>query len=132
MSDTELDPKEIASIKRLLGDLSDSVKQLQDAETSRQKSAAKEEVKEDENALKNYAKAHGISLADAEEAISNVKRSRQKSEMKEILKELIAESGDEIFGSDEPEPEEKEEEKKEEKPDTAPVGGAHWTDRRMF
>jgi hypothetical protein len=133
-----LPPDQLAGITKRLEELGAAVAELKAASTPREKKEAQADVDSAENALEKYAKSHGISLEEAEEAMEQVKRQSQRRLVKEALKEMSEEDWTEIFPArdeteEEPEPEKKPATRKpvKQEEDSAP-GGEHWTDRPVF
>lgn len=144
MSETLSDSR-VEALEKKFDALLAAVEDLKKARTPEERREAKEDVESAESALERYAKAHGISVDQAEEAMNTVKRKAQIQQVKEAMLEFSDEDWDEVFpkpreeadeDSDKPAGETKPKPKAEEKPakqeeDSAP-GGEHWTDRRVF
>lgn len=128
------DDDPIAGINRRIDALVDAIAGLQKAQTAPEKKTATAEVESAEDALEKYAKAQGISREEAEKAINDLKRRGQKDQLRELLQEILEED------AEAEEAKEKErldaeaaevESKKTPEADAAPVGGSHWTERRL-
>lgn len=126
---------EFNELKDAVTSLADALKQQREAETSREKQAAKEDVAEARADLDQLAKELGVSPAKLREAADNAKREEEKERLRPLLIELLDE---EI--KDEPD-DEKPDEEGEEKPapdpepekppeDTAPEQ-EHWSERAI-
>jgi hypothetical protein len=123
-------------------ELASAVKELKTASTPTEKREASAEVQSAEAALEQYARAHGVSVEDAEEAINQIKRNSRKAEMRELMEEIFQED-EEKAAKDEEEAKlkaeedagkekEKETPKPKPKEDAAPGGVEHWSERRIF
>lgn len=137
---------QVAELNKRLDALASAVEELRKAQTPAEKREAKEDVESAESALERYAKAHGITLEEAEDAMATVKRKSQVSLVKQALKEFSDDDWDEIFPKKEegegegekgekPEskkPAAKKEEKQEKQKEDSAPGGEHWTDRKLF
>lgn len=130
------------ALARRMDALASSVEELKKAKTAPERKEAREDVEEASAALRRYAESNGISLSDAEEAIAEVKRNNQKGMIREVLKELLADEADDLFGLPEGEaaetkaaPKTKPKPKTDPEPVTVPgdnpPAGEHWTDRRI-
>jgi len=129
MSD-EYDPKAFQGLMERVDKLTSAVDRLSQARTPVQKEAAEEKVESAEEALEVYARAHGLSKAEAEDAINAVKRKQNKDTIRELIKEILDEEGDKLFS--ETTGGEKEEEEVEERKDEPPDPGKHWTEKKVF
>lgn len=141
---SEVTPDALAGMQRQMTELAEAVRELKEASTPKEKQEAKKDVDEASSALEAYARAHGVSVEDAEEAINKIKRDHRKSEMREILEEIFQEDEAAAAAEEEKKKAEKEAEaageKEKEKPakpkekvaDAVPAGPGHWTDRSLF
>lgn len=129
---------EFNELKDAVTGLADALKQQREAETSREKQAAKEEVAEARADLDQLAKELGVSPAKLREAADNAKREEEKERLRPLLIELLDEEindtpDDDEKTDDEPKPDEKPEPEPEPAPapeDTAPEQ-EHWSERAI-
>ena len=128
---------EFNELKEAVTGLADALKQQREAETSREKQAAREEVAEARADLDQLAKELGVSPAKLREAADNAKREEEKERLRPLLIELLDEeindTPDDETPDDEPKPDEKPDEEEEEAPapeDTAPEQ-KHWSEQSI-
>lgn len=132
-TDTGVSREEFSAMMKRMDDLATAVSKLSDAGTKTEKREAKEEVESAEESLRRYAKAHGVSMEEAEEAIHAVRRTHQRNEIREILEEILEEKYPETSKDDtDTDTDDTTDDKDQRSTDSPPIGGAHWTDRRVI
>lgn len=131
MSDNAIDPAAFKGLSDRVDKLASAMEGLAKAKTEPAKEKAEEKVESAEDALATYAKSHGITRDQAEEAMNEIQRKNRRSEIREAIKEFTSEDWDEIFppgdddgaaGGD----------GENGKSDTPPNPGEHWTEKRIF
>ena len=83
--------KDFNELKDAVTALSDAFKAQKEAETSREKQAAREDVQEAKADLDQLAKELGVSPAKLREAADNAKREEEKERLRPLLLELLDE-----------------------------------------
>lgn len=126
---------EFNELKDAVTGLADALKQQREAETSREKQAAKTEVAEARADLDQLAKEIGVSPAKLREAADNAKRQEEKERLRplliELLDEEIADKPDDEPVDDDPDQDEGDPDPEPEpEPDTAPAQ-EHWSERTI-
>ena len=127
--------KDFEELKGAVTDLATALQSLRDAETSREKQTAREDVKDARADLDQLAKEMGVSPAKLREAADNARREEEKERLRPILLELLDEEIADKPDDDEPTPDEEEtpaaDEPAPEPPeDTAPEQ-QHWSERTI-
>ena len=130
--------KDFEELRSTVQGLADALQQQREAETSREKQAAKEEVKEAKADLDQLAREMGVDPARLREAAEKAKHDAEKERLRPLLAELLDEelaSGDEEEPADDPAEEKEEEPADEEEPpappeDSAPIA-EHWSERTV-
>lgn len=135
--------KDFDELRGVVSDLADALKQQREAETSREKHEAKEEVKEARADLDQLAKEMGVDPGKLREAAEKAKHDAEKERLRPLLLELLDEelASDDDKPADEPDEknDDEEDEPADEKPadeppappeDSAPTA-EHWSERTV-
>lgn len=147
-----MDDQEAQELRQSVGELRAAVEALRTAQSPAERREARSDVDEAEAAFEQYARAMGISVSDAHDAIEKIKETRRKEELRGVVREIM----DELLEAEDPSgpdpnadpadpqadpndpPADELKVKREKKPvkkeDSPPSGGAsgHWLDRKLL